>query len=771
MIMQADSLFSSAQLSLAAYANFQEDAYVVALKNAGMTQAQADKFASEYSVVTQIGDTLSGFSATVFKDTNNQLTIAFRGTNDLFDLLDADFSEIVATGAARTQIVEMYNWWQKISHINGSEVSQIAYVNGEIIHTTDTATGEAYSALQADAVVDVTGHSLGGHLAMAFNELFASQSNAATTFNAPGFNYLSDSFFDSMVSGAGVPMNPFTTNVVAVNNGSESDSFSPIAGLWSRPGSPVDIPVEDQTVLGEPNPPAALNHSQMILTDSLAVYNTLAALDSSFTLEKYRTVFDASTNQMYASLESVVDGLLTIFNVSHVPLPAGNNQREALYEAICGLQNNENYSALVGSANIGASLEINAQQASTDFGAFLALYNLSPVYISGAALSEPNSSLYSQWSGGEFSSQYLEDRTEALHVLLGRNTTDLNSTNPSGNETVYFDYATLSDFYADGGTNDGIDSSSKNNFSQVHFGTNFSDVMQGGNKNDHLYGGGGADSLSGGAGDDYLEGGSGDDVLNAGTGFDRLNGGAGNDVYQIDLNNFGDAIISGDTDGGTISLLSGITFRKTGAGDVNADGVYLAVDDQGEWIAGKEGWSVSVSGSAATVIVKDADGKSHTVAIENFSSSNNFGIQLQQAAEIDTPAQSGALTVGNGYLGSYTPSGSETPSDIYLPNNRGAFKDENAAAANAALDIEAYRNKSLTHNAVDYWGEWNANDLQWEPVEDHPGSTGYPGHPNETLVLTTAAARHGIDAMRFEGSNKNDALYSNDWSDQMALAA
>jgi hypothetical protein len=48
--------------------------------------------------------------------------------------------------------------------------------------------------------------------------------------------------------------------------------------------------------------------------------------------------------------------------------------------------------------------------------------------------------------------------------------------------------------------------------------------------------------------------------------------------------------------------LSGITFRKAGSGEANANGLYIAVDDNGDWQSGKEGWSVSVFDSTVNAI-------------------------------------------------------------------------------------------------------------------------------------------------------------------------
>ncbi len=767
MTAQTESLLNSSQLALAAYANFQKDTYVVALKKVGMTETQANIFASEYSVVTQIGDTLSGFSATIFKDSNGQLTVALRGTNDLFDLLDADFSEIVATGAARTQIVEMYNWWQQVSHASGSEVPQIAYTNGTITHITGSATGEAYLALQADSVVDVTGHSLGGHLAMAFKELFPAQANSATTFNAPGFNFLSDSFFASLASGANTPMDPFAVNVVAINDSSEADSFSPIAGLWSRPGSPVDVAIEDQTVSGEPNKPAALNHSQMLLVDSSVVYNLLSKLDATFSTRDYRTVFDSASNEMYKTLEKTVDALQVLFGISNQPLSAGNGDtaRNDLYAAIYDVSNFIDTKVLAGQFSIQSTATVS--DARNNFGVFLSLMQLTPFILSandGAAattLQAANLDMTELWMAGSegVSDMFLQDRAAMLNQMLAANTQDQDYGDVGGN-TFFYDHDT------------GLSIGTETNHNKVEFGSDNANDLYGGSKNDHLYGNGGSDVLSGGAGDDYLEGGDGADILIAQAGVDRLNGGAGADTYQINLNDFGDAIISGDTDGGVISLLSGISFRRAGFGEANTNGLYIAVDENDDWLSGKEGWSVSVSGSTATVSLRDAQNNAHVIAIENFNITNNkFGMQFEEASAQDAPAQSSAFTVPNlGLLGSFVPSGSDESVSIYLPENRNVPNNESAVAASPQFDWEQYRNKSLIYDASKFWGEWNAGDLHWQAVDpdnEIAGGHAFPERPDEVLTYDTRAAEHGANIMRFEGSNQNDALYGSDWTEQM----
>ncbi|HQQ63342.1 MAG TPA: hypothetical protein PLF22_07190, partial [Pseudomonadales bacterium] len=156
-----------------------------------------------------------------------------------------------------------------------------------------------------------------------------------------------------------------------------------------------------------------------------------------------------------------------------------------------------------------------------------------------------------------------------------------------------------------------------------------------------LIGGAGSDTLTGGAKDDYLYGESDVDTLVASKGFDYLDGGEGADQYNFDPD-FDNAIISGDTDGGQLSILGGVVFRRIGDGGASQDGLYVAMDAAGKPVAGKEGWSVSVSTAVdgdvarttATVSIKTDNGKCHTIIIHDFSlsdSGNNFAIDLQKA--------------------------------------------------------------------------------------------------------------------------------------------
>jgi hypothetical protein len=131
------TLLEFSELALASYANLDPskptDGQITALNDADFTVTKAEAFAIRYpAVITQFNDTAAeggagtSLSATIFKDAEGNLTLAFRGTleklgtpNDLST--DAD---ILGSGAAYDQIVAMANWWRSVSATPGEMVVQ-----------------------------------------------------------------------------------------------------------------------------------------------------------------------------------------------------------------------------------------------------------------------------------------------------------------------------------------------------------------------------------------------------------------------------------------------------------------------------------------------------------------------------------------------------------------------------------------------------------------------------------------------------------------------
>ena len=337
--MNPQNLVRNADFALAAYANLaiaDLAAQTTALRNAGFSQAQADKFAFNHSVVLPtFHDPISDLDVNVFKDANGELTVAIRGTLGTHDLLVTD-AQIAAAGVGFDQIVAICNWWRRVSVV-GQQVPQFQYVSGQPLSAAPViATGELVAALAADPDrrVNVTGHSLGGHLAMAFNTLFSGAVSEVAAFNAPGFwesRAENQAFFAAL--GGYVPTEANSgnvTNVIADQATIGQVPFSGIAGLRSRPGADVDIAIENQWQSDEPQPEtlgSGANHSIKILVDSLVVYSLLSQLSPALSTSEYKAILNQSVRGTAASYERVVDALEALFRANREWLSTGRGVR------------------------------------------------------------------------------------------------------------------------------------------------------------------------------------------------------------------------------------------------------------------------------------------------------------------------------------------------------------------------------------------------------------------------------------------------------------
>ncbi|MDR3158363.1 MAG: hypothetical protein LBU11_04990 [Zoogloeaceae bacterium] len=197
---------------------------------------QADDFVAKWQVVSHIPDTDSGFSATLFREKETgKYVYALRGTAGKQDL-STDFGDLVIDGLAFFQIVDMYNDWKRLITPDGQSyeaarlslqtaetaalaaeyaVSPIAgYAYAEYLLTDgsliiDRPSGKVYrielgdsrdffdtqdplatgigAITQQNFELDVSGHSLGGHLAAAFTRLFPDTGAEAFSLNGAGY--------------------------------------------------------------------------------------------------------------------------------------------------------------------------------------------------------------------------------------------------------------------------------------------------------------------------------------------------------------------------------------------------------------------------------------------------------------------------------------------------------------------------------------------------------------------------------------------------------
>jgi hypothetical protein len=137
--------------------------------NASQITGSAQAFVAQYQIIDHHANDATGFSATLLKDTtSNTYTLSFRSTEYQNQVDGGDWErdglpgaagEIALDGFALAQLVSMERYYQELK-------------------TSGT--------LPVGATLNVTGYSLGGHLATVFTELHANEIAATYAFDGAG---------------------------------------------------------------------------------------------------------------------------------------------------------------------------------------------------------------------------------------------------------------------------------------------------------------------------------------------------------------------------------------------------------------------------------------------------------------------------------------------------------------------------------------------------------------------------------------------------------
>jgi hypothetical protein len=136
-------------------------------RSSKFTPTQATEFVGKYTVLAHQANTTTGFSGTLFKDATGDLVLSFRST---------EFADDAARDNQAT---------------NGMEIRPFGWAFGQIDDMKKWVDGlYANSTIPTGASLSVTGYSLGGHLAAAFNLLYPASASATYTFNGAGVGKL-----------------------------------------------------------------------------------------------------------------------------------------------------------------------------------------------------------------------------------------------------------------------------------------------------------------------------------------------------------------------------------------------------------------------------------------------------------------------------------------------------------------------------------------------------------------------------------------------------
>ncbi|ATQ75211.1 hypothetical protein CR152_12300 [Massilia violaceinigra] len=491
-------------LARAAYTEFagssMSEADLQSSSNHIVFQFASDEHAKEvtahYSLVYHYSDD-TGFAASVFraKDTG-KLVIAFRGT-ELASATSGDARDIAAdafifqTGLAGLQIAALEDFYKKLFAADGAK-------------------------LPAGTIFDVTGDSLGGHLATAFTASHIENVGKGIIFEAPGISVPYIMLNGNAPSAVGAKL-------THVYGDAGVEIISGAGGVFTKAlGQQVPVFIENQKIS---------NHSLDLLNQALSVAELLERIDPALTLVDARGILDAASHKPLESLEKVVDSLRTILagaEVAPTPPDLEYSNNAALQKAVNEVRAKLNGSLklvnLVGLGSEAIAARANVPGSSGEAVAIrYALREMLPFAVVGANYAPFNNDgeldVFNEETGdGQLTENYLKDRAAMLVAVLADNKTD-SADRPAG-DRLFLDLKTDRRL-----TPSPLDH-------KTIFGAAAGDAPGYSEGEDHLYGMGGKDVLTGGKGKDYMEGGSGDDNLSGGEANDTLDGGIGADTLD-----------------------------------------------------------------------------------------------------------------------------------------------------------------------------------------------------------------------------------------------
>lgn len=543
---------------------------IAALKDAGMSPHEAERFASEWSVVDQL-TLASGLSATVFQNVTTGLrTLSIRGTetNPIWAAtadLSADY--LLAVGIPNEAILQF---------------RELQYKTREWLENGTLASG-----------FSVTGHSLGGYLAGGIGLALQNEVSTVYTYNAPGVaGALGGGAYQLLKSAFGlenVPLLPNTFNLRGARG------LSLIAGLGAQLAPPIKVEIEGASGLG------LENHVISKITDSLEIYALLSKFNPNQSLDRLSELIAASSIRDVDTFERTLFPLLNVRGIAPIVL----EDRDSLFEAISRLETEaargRTFLEIKSLVGLPVSEIFNLSNGAEGSAYRYALQGLEPYVVLG--------------EGGTvgaldgLTSQYLADRAEMLYwknqwfisdgqgLLAGEAAESRRfsgrSMNDSGEEPIAF-------------TVRGRRIEAVGIPVLRSFGTELDENLTGGDTlaGDHLYGGGGNDTLDGQGGTDYLEGNSGDDTLQGGFDDDVLVGGEGFDTYVYNQGDDFDTLTDADGSGRVLydgRVLGGGTKVGEGAYRDSFGVEYLLLDD------GTGGQFLVIDGSILVEDYKDGD--------------------------------------------------------------------------------------------------------------------------------------------------------------------
>lgn len=422
-------------------------------------------------------------------------------------------------------------------------------------------------------------------------------------------------------------------------------------------GPALKVGIESQPLIEGALADFGSGHSITLLADSLALQRAMNKLDTSYDLQKFTSLLPATSNRTVTNgananyeadaLENVLDALrrvvlgATVVKTEFKDGASGFGditKREGYYANLKALTDSPAFQSLIGKVLIRpASADLRAA-ARNDFGAIVALQDLSSICITGkdsaadalltTVWQSTRASDYTAWQADKtatnpstFTDSWLADRALLLQAVVSRNEKNIPGTIVGDArfavdrvyELQYVDPtdSTQKSLTAWNPTNNAAGNAlSTRDKQRIAFGDDQANTLTGTDNKlaDHLYGGSGNDTLNGKAGADYLEGGAGSDTYLLRT------GDSGSDTI-VDADGQGQIKVYGSD--GSETTLGTSPIKKL----PNGTNTWQTEDKRFTYTTSQEG-----DGSVTLLI----SGAGVTTRVKNFTS-GNLGITLPEA--------------------------------------------------------------------------------------------------------------------------------------------
>lgn len=596
----------------------------------------------------------TGFSASLFRDKGTGSPIlAIRGTDELIDR--AQDLKLGVVGFANDQLISLYRYYRQLT-TPGGELVQYTPAEMTLLHRLNTAglnlvsapalsiprvmasfrsnsdldslltqdkgiqvPGNSGSVLQPGEQLTVTGHSLGGHLAVLFGRMFPDVTQAIYTFNAPGIASWGNRALDGLGLAPSDPSRVF--NMVS------DAGRSLISGYGERSGATLNVFIEG----GSPKQ----NHAIVPLSDSLVLYDAFAKLSPGLAdrFDDISAILAGASRKPGDSLEKSLDSLRHLVGINEAATPIAltatdQANRDVYYTRIYDLADNHSDRDWGISSIVGSHAQTLSLNALFDPSYRYSLSELLPYVATGVEVDPALMSLSPRWidARADFLSRLLEARASDQAFLSSGTSANYLYADIDKGETL----AVLNRGSAIGASGQNSEQELSAYLDSLTYQRKVIFGSDDATHPDDIGGSDGADVLFGNAGDDRLRGGAGDDVLVGGAGRDVLEGGAGFDTYAYDAALGSDTIR--DADGkGTVELSDGFLSSTT------LNGGYLASDGQYHDSAGH---TYALNGD-----VLEIDG---TLTITGFHD-GDLGIRLSRTPELGRTRPDSALA----YVGDF----------------------------------------------------------------------------------------------------------------------